>query len=158
MESIQVRNNAACACIKLFAQIIESSFPGERTISPKLIEACSKYQEALEILTCYCELMNDEIEAFQVFVDDFFELWLDIFGTQGITNYIYMLGSGHIHYFLNQYKCLYFYSQQGQEALNGRVQPFIHQNSQKGGHNSGTKKGEKSYIYSLVSMVIIDLL
>jgi hypothetical protein len=50
------------------------------------------------------------------------------------------------------------YSQQGWEALNGEIQTFIHQNSQCGGHNSGTKKGEKSYIYAVVRMIIRDLL
>lgn len=112
----------------------------------------------MNILTSHRELSNDEIETFQTLVDDFFESWLDIFGYQGITNYIHMLGSGHVHYFLTRYKCLYLYSQQGWEALNGQIQSFIHQNSQKGGHNSGTKKGDKSYIYCLVRMVIRDLL
>lgn len=62
-------------------------------------------------------------------------------------------------YFLNEYnKCLDLYSKQGWEALNGTIQTFIHQDSQCGGHNSGTKQGEKSYIYSSVTMVTRDLL
>jgi hypothetical protein len=53
-------------------------------------------------------------------------------------------------YFLKEYKCFYFYSQQGWGALNGKIQTFIHQNSQRGGHNSRTKQEEKSYIFSVV--------
>jgi hypothetical protein len=67
-----------------------------------------------------------------------------------------MLGAGHIMYFLKEYKYLYLYSQQGWEALNGKIQTFIHQNSQRGGHNSGTKKGKKSYIHAVVRMVMRD--
>jgi hypothetical protein len=42
----------------------------------------------------------------------FFATWLDVFGEEGITKYIHMLGSGHITYFLKKYGCLYLYSQQ----------------------------------------------
>jgi len=83
--------------------------------------------------------------------------WIEVFGNEGITNYIHMLGSGHILYFIKKYGCLYLYSQQGWEALNNTIQTFIHQNSQRGGFGSG--EGEKkSYIFPLVRMIIRDLL
>jgi hypothetical protein len=112
----------------------------DETISSSLIIAMEKYKEVLKLLTLQCELAEDGIEDFQMLIDDFFELWIGIFGSQGVTNYIHMLASSHVYYFLKEYKCLYLYSQQGCEALNGAIQTFIHQNSQRGGHNSGTKK------------------
>jgi hypothetical protein len=69
----------------------------------------------------------------------FYEICIEVFVSEGTASYIYLLGSGHIMYILKEYKDLYLYSQQGWEALNGKIQTFIHQNSQRGGHNSGTK-------------------
>jgi hypothetical protein len=74
-----------------------------------------------------------------------------------VTNYIHVLASGHISYFLKKYGCLYLYSQQGWESLNSTIQTFIMQNSQRGGRNSG-EGGRKSYIYPLVRLIIRDLL
>jgi hypothetical protein len=83
--------------------------------------------------------------------------WIEVFGNECITNYIHMLGSGHILYFIKKYGCLYLYSQQGWEALNNTIQTFIHQNLQRGGFGSGEGR-KKSYIFPLVRMIIRDLL
>ncbi len=139
-------------------QIIEVAFQNNNDIGNKVLTACTKYQTAMKLLTSHRELSVEEIEHFQFLIDDFYEIWIEVFGSEGLTNYIHMLGSGHIMYFLKEYKFLYLYSQQGWEALNGKIQTFIHQNSQCGGHNSGTRQGEKSYISSVVCMVIRDLL
>jgi len=158
LEPIQLRNNNVRACLNSIDTIIEFSIINNEAISNKLIVATSKYNEAMLLLRKHGELSDEEIESFQTLIDDFFEMWLDIFGIHGVTNYIHMLGSGHIHYFLQKYRCLHLYSQQGWEALNGKIQTFIHQCSQRGGHNSGTRNGDKSYIYAVVRMVIRDLL
>jgi len=147
LPAIQLRNNAARCCIKSIDKIIEYAFHSHADFATKLSQACTKYQQALTLLTAHRELTDEEIDSFQDLIDDFYESWIDLFGSEGITNYIHMLGSGHVMYFLTEYRCLYLYSQQGWEALNGKIQTFIHQNSQRGGHNSGTRKGEKSYIY-----------
>ncbi len=146
LEAIQLQNNSTRACLSFIDTIIEASVGNDETMSSTLIIAMEKYEEALKLLTLHCELTEDEIEDFQTLINDFFELWIGIFGSQGVTNYIHRLASGHVSYFLKEYKCLYLYSQQGWEALNGEIQTFIHQNSQCGGHNSGTKKGDRSYI------------
>ncbi len=39
-------------------------------------------------------------------------------GKEGVTNYIHMLASGHIKYYMTVYWNLYKYSQQGWESLN----------------------------------------
>jgi hypothetical protein len=158
LESIQLRNNAARSCVNSIDQIIEVAFQNNNDFGNKVLKGCTKYQDAMKLLTSHRELSVEEIEHFQFLIDDFYEIWIEVFGSEGVTNYIHMLGSGHIMYFLKEYKCLYLYSQQGWEALNGKIQTFIHQNSQRGGHNSGTKQGEKSYIFSVVRMVIRDLL
>ena len=58
-------------------------------------------------------LSDEEIEHFQDLIDVFVEVWIDLFADKGIiSNYVHLLASGHIQYFLKKYRCLYIYSQQ----------------------------------------------
>lgn len=128
------------------------------TTTSKLIVALQHYASAMDLLLLHRDLDDDEEELFQDYIDDFFEIWFDVFGIDGMSNYIHLLSSGHVFYFLKKYNCLYVYSQQGWEVLNKTIQAYIHQNSQRGGKGSGPKKGEKSYIFPLVRYIIRDLL
>ena len=38
-----------------------------------------------------------------------------------ITNYMYLLGSGHVEYLLTKYRNLYQFNQQGWESLNIKI-------------------------------------
>jgi hypothetical protein len=82
----------------------------------------------IKINDIHQELGKEENEQFQDYVDDFYKIRIEVFGDEGITNYIHMLGNGHILYFMKKYGCLYLYSQQGWESLNNTIQAFIHQN------------------------------
>ena len=42
-------------------------------------------------------------------------------GTEGITNYVHMLGSGRIQYYLLVHRYLYKFSQQNWESLNEKM-------------------------------------
>ncbi len=68
-----------------------------------------------------------------------------LFGEEGITNYIHILGSSHMLYFLQKYNCLYMYSQQGWEDLNNRCQAVLLHNSSRGGYGSGEGKGNPTF-------------
>jgi len=59
-------------------------------------EVPTKYSEAMTILTLHRKLTDDEMDLFQDLVDDFFETWLELFGNDGMTNYLHLLGSGRI--------------------------------------------------------------
>ena len=100
----------------------------------------------------------EEIDLFQDHIDDFFDIWVQLFGREGLSNYFHLLGAGHIAYFLEKYDCLYLYSQQGWEALNNTIQAYIHHSSQQGGKGSGQRAGEKSFIFPLVHYILRDLL
>jgi hypothetical protein len=52
---------------------------------------------------------------------------------------------------------MYLYSQQGWEAMMGKVQSFMHWNTQRGGKVSGGGK-TKSSIYPVMLYVLRDLL
>jgi hypothetical protein len=78
------------------------------------------YSEAMEILLLHREYMEEVIKSFQQKIDDFFILYVKQSGAgkEGITNYIHMLGSGHMKYYMTIHGNLYKYSQQGWESLN----------------------------------------
>ena len=62
----------------------------------------------------------------------------------GVTNYIHMLGSGHLMEFLYNYMNLHKYSQQGWGHQNKWADDMYHKHSQKGGH--GSKEEQRSQI------------
>jgi hypothetical protein len=101
LDPIQLRNNNVRACINAINTIIEASILNEHgAMASNLLLAVSKYTDALKLLTKHSKLHDEEIETFQSLIDDFFELWIRIFGSHGVTNYLHMLGAGHVHYFL----------------------------------------------------------
>jgi hypothetical protein len=44
---------------------------------------------------------------------------------EGVTNYIHMIGSGHVAVYLYKWKNLYQYLQQGWEAINSLIKTFF---------------------------------
>jgi hypothetical protein len=158
IDNVQLRNQVARKMLQHSDAIVEVALPEEHTVRPKLIVGLQHYINAMNLLLQHRALSKDEQQLFQDHIDDFFEIWLEIFGLDGMSNYIHLLSSSHILYFLEKYQCLYLYSQQGWEALNNTIQAYIHQNSQRGGHGSGQNIGEKSYIFPLVRYLLRDLL
>ncbi len=126
----------------------------ENSTKSHLIVACSKYKEAIQLLSI---LSVEEQLKFQDLIDDFISVWINLYSTEGMTNYLHLLASGHILYFLKQYTCLYLYSQQGWEHLNSTCTGYILHNSARSGRGSGKNKG-KSYIYPLICYLLRDLL
>jgi hypothetical protein len=106
--------------------------------------AVQAYKEEISLATMHRDLDVEEQELFQDQIDVFYENWIELFGEEGIMNYIHILGSSHMLYFLQKYNCLYMYSQQGWEDLNNRCQAFLLHNSSRGGYGSGEGKGKSS--------------
>lgn len=71
---------------------------------------------------------------------DFFTIWLNLVGYDGITNYVHMLGSGHIRFFLRKWGNLYKLQNQGWEQYNARVASFWHHRTKKGGSKNDRSK------------------
>jgi hypothetical protein len=112
--------------------ISKAALPLQHPNRPSLITAVSKYKVAMELLTVHHELVDEETNQFQDLCDDFFTMWIEIFGDKGVTNYIHMLGSSLILYFIKKYGRLYLYSQQGWKSLNSTNQTLILQDLQRG--------------------------
>jgi len=43
------------------------------------------------------------MENFQDLVDNFFDIWVELFGAKGVTNYIHLFGSSHLQYFFEHF-------------------------------------------------------
>jgi hypothetical protein len=66
----------------------------------KVILAVLAYKEAISLLTMHRNLSAEEKELFQDKIDEFYEQWIHLFREAGVTNYIHILGSGNMLYFL----------------------------------------------------------
>ena len=113
----------------------------------------NKYIEFTKIIDKKSDLTDDEIDKFDDLVDDWFEEIVDNFGMDMLTNYIHMLGSGHISYFLRKYRNLYRYNQQGWEGLNSKITDIFFRHTGKGGG-----LGNKLYIDAVGKMLLRDLM
>jgi hypothetical protein len=99
-------------------------------------DCIAKYREVMILARKREDFLDQEIDLFQDTADNFFEKWLDLHGVQGLTNYIHMIGSGHFHFYLTEWRNLYRYSQQGWESLNSEIKQVYFRRTQRGG-NSG---------------------
>ena len=91
-----------------------------------------------------------QIDAFQKKADEFFLEWINLIGYDGITNYIHLLGAGHIRYFLKKWRNLHRFSNQGLEAYNALVANYWHHRTQKG----GGKGGDRSKILAIAQWLL----
>ena len=158
VDPFQLRNNIVRRMMDSIDIIVNAAMGEEDDeFKLRLLTALTCYKQAISLLTMHRYLNSDEKDSFQDLIDDFFEIWVELFGEEGITNYIHILGSGHMLYFIEKYDCLYMYSQQGWEDLNNRCQAFLMQSSSRGGYGSGEGKG-KSYTFPIVRYILRDLL
>jgi len=100
----------------------------------------AKYLEVLKLAFQHEEFEDpEEIELFQDVVDEWFYLYVELLGFPGQTNYIHLLGSGHLYEYVKMWGSLYRYQQQGWEMKNGIIASFINRRTRRGG--AGGKYG-----------------
>ena len=93
----------------------------------------TSYRLCIKALQQKTDFSESDIDNFQCVADSFFWNWINVTGYDGITNYIHMLGAGHIRYFLRKWKNLNRFQNQGWEAYNGMIAAFWHHRTRKGG-------------------------
>jgi hypothetical protein len=76
---------------------------------------------------------DPEILDFQRVTDDWFQMWMDLEGWEGCTNYTHMLGSGHVADLLFHHRNLFVFSNQGWEALNSLIKQVYFRRTARGG-------------------------
>ena len=99
----------------------------------------SKYLEVLKIAFQHEDFTDNEVEDFQDLVDEWFYHYVELLGLPGVTNYIHLLGAGHLYEYLKRWGNLYRYQQQGWEMKNGIIASFINRRTRRGG--AGGKYG-----------------
>jgi len=72
--------------------------------------------------------------------DDFFRKWISIVGYDGCTNYMHMVGAGHVKFYLKKWRTLNRYSNQGWEYYNKMVAAFWHHRTTKEGSKNDRSK------------------
>jgi hypothetical protein len=114
------------------------------------VSDAAKWKLATEYMTSALEKMRqkddfsrEQIISFQGDVDEFAQVWMQLYGHSGMTNYIHMMMSGHLSYYMFKWKNLYRYSQQGWEALNSLLKTFYYRRTQRGGA-SNNGRGDKT--------------
>ena len=98
----------------------------DNTRREKWIRMIAFHQNAMSICGRHEDLNDNEILDYQREANYFFKEWVELHGEPGMTNYIHMVGSGHIGDSLLRWRNLYRHSQQGWEALNDLIKTFIH--------------------------------
>ena len=83
---------------------------------------------------------DEEIFIFHSMCCLFMVTYVEMFFGDGITNYIHLLGAGHITYYLFEYRNLAKFQQQGWEALNKLIILYYHHNTNRGG-SKGNSQG-----------------
>ncbi len=75
--------------------------------------------------------------------DNWFDYCIKLGGRNGLSNYVHIVGSGHLAFYLREWKNLYKYSQQGWESFNSIIKSVYFCRTQHGG-NDGKKEGPTS--------------
>ena len=120
MENYKVRK-----CINNIDNIIDLSITDEERKN-KLRECLRHYQRLMEIMRKKDgDYQKEELRLFVEHADEFFQLWVELYGRKGVTNYIHMIGSGHFEEYMAKWGNLNKYSQQGWEALNALIKLFF---------------------------------
>ena len=126
------------------ARLFIDSFSGFLECLPILTEdekemwvsLTTRYRVSMNILRQKEDYTDDTIIEFQKNIDVMYKLMIRISGLSFITNYIHLLGSGHITYFMYKYKNMYRYSNQGWESLNSLIKVFYFRRTNRGSTSS----------------------
>jgi hypothetical protein len=102
---------------------------------------CLKYfREAMVLLRRKDQFTNSDIFQFQQKADEFFQLWEKVEGLAGMTNYIHMVGPGHLADYLCLHRNLFVFSNQGWENFNMLIkQVYFRRTGRGGGKYNSTK-------------------
>ena len=92
--------------------LIDVSIP-DKERKQKLQFSIGHYTKLMEIMRKKeWDYSDDKLEQFKEHSMQFFQSWVGLYGAQGVTNYIHMIGFGHILVYMRKYGNLNRFSQQ----------------------------------------------
>jgi hypothetical protein len=139
MGEVKFANWRARRVIEHFDQLVDVCVTDEDE-QVKWKSAGGIYRRTIQALQQKTNFTDANIDAFQDMADDFFKQWTDLVGYDGITNYVHMLGAGHIRYYLTKWRNLNRFQNQGWESYNQHVAAFWNHRTQKGGNKVDRSK------------------
>ena len=122
-----------------------------------LIEMFANYNNFVRMARSRDDLTDEEIDQCQQYGDQFYKLRVLLFGYNGITNYIHMVGAGHFKHYLLKYRNLYRFSQQGWEAYNHLIKSFFYRRTQRGGSKGRGSDTKASKMEPIAKWILRNL-
>jgi hypothetical protein len=143
MGTLSMDNNRTRKLMDSIELIIEDSYPDSDGNKLRLLRCFPHYRAAIVILRKDTDYTEEEIKKFQEHIDEWFEDWISVYGREGCTNYTHMLSASHVMRYMQEWKCLYRYSQQGWEALNALIKSYFFRRTNRGGLSKNSAKKSK---------------
>jgi hypothetical protein len=139
--SLTLDNNRARQIVANIEELVELSVCNN-TRKEQLLFAIRKFNAATTVMRQKSDYTDDQIIQFQHNIDDFFQLWVQLYSYSGCTNYIHLLSSGHIAEYMFRWRNLHRFSQQGWEHFNSLLKVFFFRRTAHGGHIGWSKANE----------------
>lgn len=102
--------------------------------------ALDNYRISMVLLRKKDDFTNVMVATYQCHADKFYQAWIHLWQKEGITNYLHMIGSGHVAEYLFKWKNLYRFSQQGWEAMNSLIKTYFFRRTSHGGGVRGASQ------------------
>jgi hypothetical protein len=99
----------------------------------KWYSMCANLSKLWKLIEQRSEYTNEDIDKLHTMCNLFMTQWLELLGAEHMTNYIHVIGSGHLTFFASKYQNLYRFSQQGWESLNQLLKHNYFNNTNHGG-------------------------
>jgi hypothetical protein len=131
---VTMPNQHARKFIDAFEDLVDICVPDDDVRNADWKDAAVKWRNLIHVARQKEDFTDEQIDELDKLCDDFFEAWLLLHGRNGLTNYIHLIGSGHLCYYVRKWRNLYKYSQQGWESLNSLIKRVFYTRTQRGGH------------------------
>jgi hypothetical protein len=110
-------NNRVRKIIDNFATLVAVSV-SDNTRLKKYMYCILQYRQGMELLRQREEFTDENVKQFQRHIDSWHQVWMQLHGHEGCTNYTHMISSGHMPEYMFKWRNLYRFSQQGWENFN----------------------------------------
>jgi hypothetical protein len=113
---------------------------------------CCNIARLFQLIEQRHDFTDDDIDRLHIMCNRFMCQWMDLLGSDHMTNYLHIIGFGHLTFFATKYRNLYRYSQQGWESLNQLLKHYYFNNTNHGGAaGNGGKSNTGMYTNGVIS-------
>lgn len=110
------------------------------------VQVFGHLQNMFDTMSHHEDFSDEQLDALQECFDTFTELWITLCGRDGISNYIHLIITGHLMYYLRKWRNFYRYENEGWEHLNSSIAYYYFNRTQRGGSAGALSKEASSKI------------